>query len=109
VFSATAYTIRVATADDDAALRRLAEIDGQAPLLSGPVLVGELRGGPQAALSLTDGRAIANPFVATARLLAHMRMRAVALGAYEREPSLPERIRAALSGGVLARPLTARA
>jgi len=107
MFSATTYTIRLATTDDGAALRRLAEIDGQDPLAAGPVLLGEIDGTPQAALSLVDGRAIANPFLATAALLAHVRIRAGALGAYERTPSLPERIRAALAGAVLARPAAA--
>ena len=105
MFSATTYTIRVATHDDDAALRRLAEIVRQDPLRAGPVLVGELDGKPEVALSLTDGRAIANPFLPTAVLLAHVRMRAGALGAYEHTPSLPARIRAALSGAVLPRPV----
>jgi hypothetical protein len=45
---------------------------------------------------------IANPFLAAAQLLARMRMRAIR--AYERTPSLSERIRAALSGAVLAPP-----
>jgi hypothetical protein len=105
MFSATIYTIRVATHDDDAALRRLAEIDSQDPLRGGPVLVGELDGKPEVALSLTDWRAIANPFLPTAALLAHVRMRAGALGAYEHTPSLPARMRAALSGAVLPRPV----
>jgi hypothetical protein len=107
MFSATTYTIRPATTDDDAALRRLAEIDYQDPLAPGPVLLGEIDGTPQAAMSLTDGRVIANPFIATAALLAHLRMRSSALGAYQRMPSLPERIRAALAGAVLARPVAA--
>ena len=108
MFSATSYIIRIATAEDKAALRRLADIDSQDPL-TGPYLVGEINGSPQAALSLADGRVVANPFVATAQLLAHLRMRAGALGAYERMPSLPVRLRAALSGAVLTRPVTASA
>lgn len=107
MFSATMYTIRLATLDDERALRRLADIASQDPLAAGPVLVGELDGKPQVALSLAEGRAIANPILATAPLLAHVRMRAGALRAYERTPSLSTRIRAALSGAVLARPVTA--
>jgi hypothetical protein len=103
MFSATTYNIRLATPEDQAALLRLAELDSQGPLGPGPVLVGELDGEPQVALSLTDGRAIANPFLATAQLLAHVRMRAGAFGAYQHMPSVSERIRAALSGAVLAR------
>ena len=109
MFSATAYTIRIATAEDDPALRRLADIDSQDPLTAGPVLLGEVDGKPQAAVSLADGRVVANPFVPTAHLLAHLRMRAGALGAYERMPSLPARLRAALSGSVLSRPVLAPA
>jgi hypothetical protein len=107
MFSATTYTIRIATPDDEPALRWLADIDSQGPLDPGPVLVGELDGKPQVALALTDGRVIANPFLSTAPLLAHVRMRAGALYAYERTPSLPDRIRAAMSGAVLVRPSTA--
>jgi hypothetical protein len=109
MFSATAYTIRIAAAADESALCRLAEIDSQDPLTAGPVLIGEIDGKPEAAISLADARVIANPFVPTAQLLAHMRMRAGALGAYERTPSLPARLRAALSGAVLSRPVTAGA
>lgn len=107
MFSATTYTIRLATLDDERPLRWLADIDSQDPLAPGPVLVGELDGRPQVAISLADGRVIANPFLPTAPLLAHVRMRAGALRAYERTPSLSARIRAALSGAVLARPSTA--
>ena len=109
MFPATAYTIRLSTTDDEPALRRLADIDSQDPLTTGPVLVGEIDGKPEAALSLADGRVIANPFVPTAHLLTHIRMRAGALGAYQREPSLPARMRAALSGAVLSRPVTTAA
>jgi hypothetical protein len=109
MFSATSYTIRMATSDDEAALVWLAQIDSRNPLSAGPVLLGEIDGKPQAALSLADGRVIANPFLPTAQLLAHIRMRAAALDAFERTPSLSARIRAALSGAVLARPAGAAA
>jgi hypothetical protein len=109
MFSATTYVIRIATAEDEGVLRRLADIDSHGPLTAGPYLVGEVDGSPQAALSLADGRVVANPFVPTAQLLAHLRMRAGALRVYERMPSLPARLRAALSGAVLTRPATASA
>jgi hypothetical protein len=109
MFSTTTYIIRVATAADGPALRRLTEIDSQDPLTAGPILVGEVEGKPEAAFSLADGRAVANPFVPTAHLLAHLRMRAGALGAFEHTPSLPARLRAALSGAVLSRPVSAPA
>jgi hypothetical protein len=109
MFSANTYRIRLATPDDDAALLWLAQIDSQDPLSAGPVLLGEIDGRPQAALSLADGRAIANPLLATGLLLAHVRIRAGALSAFERTPSLSARIRAALSGAVLTRPAGAAA
>jgi hypothetical protein len=109
MFSATSYIIRIATAEDETALRRLADIDSQEPLTAGPYLVGEVDGSPEAALSLADGRVVANPFVPTAHLLAHLRMRAGALRAYERMPSLPARLRAALPAAVPSRHATASA
>jgi hypothetical protein len=93
--SNTAHVIRVATGDDDVALRRLAELDSKAPL-DGPVLVGEIAGVPVAALALTDDSTIADPFVPSAHLLTTMRMRANGMRAVERTPSLRERIRAAV-------------
>ena len=109
MFAANTYPIRLATAADDAALRRLADLDSQASLTTGRVLVGELDGKPGAALSLLDGRLVANPFLPTAQLRAHVRIRAGALVAYERTPSLSARIRAALAGAVPSRPVHAAA
>ena len=95
MFSSNTYAIRLATEDDAPALRRLAALDSR-PALSGPALVGEIDGAPAAALSLTDGRVVADPFVPTAGLAVHLRLRAAGLLAHEREPSLAARIRAAL-------------
>jgi hypothetical protein len=61
-------------------LRRIAAIDSQRPLADGPVLLGELTAPPQAALSMADGRVIANPSVPTAPMKAHLRLRATAYG-----------------------------
>jgi hypothetical protein len=95
MFSSNAYAIRAATQDDQPVLRRLAELDSSAPL-SGPALIGEIDGATAAALSLADGRVVADPFIATAHLAVHLRLRADGLLAHEREPSLAARIRAAL-------------
>jgi hypothetical protein len=95
MFSSNTYAIRLATEDDAPALRRLAALDSR-PALSGPALVGEIDGAPAAVLSLADGRVVADPFVPTARLAVHLRLRALGLLAHEREPSLAARIRAAL-------------
>lgn len=91
MFRANAYVIRLATAQDAAALRRLAALDSARPL-TGRVLIGELAGEPAAALSLKTNAAIADPFERTEELRVYMRMRASALEAVEREPSLRERM-----------------
>jgi hypothetical protein len=91
MYASNSYTIRPATPDDAEALRRLAALDSKAPL-EGTVLVGEIAGRAAAAVSLSDERAIADPFVPTAHLLATLRLRAHALDAVERTPSLRERL-----------------
>jgi hypothetical protein len=96
MFSATTHIIRPATDQDDITLQSLAVLDSRRPL-SGPVLIGEADGRAVAAISLADGRVVADPFVHTAHLAALLRMRASALIAYERQPSLRERIRAAMA------------
>jgi len=53
--------IRFATAADATPLRNLAALD-EAPPLEGAILVAEVAGGVLAACSLSDGRAIADPF-----------------------------------------------
>ena len=97
MFPADAYVIRLATERDAAALRRLAILDEARPL-TGRVLIGEIAGEPAAALSLKTGAAIADPFERTDALRVHMRIRAFALEAVEREPSLRERMLDAVRG-----------
>jgi hypothetical protein len=95
MFPADAYVIRLATEADAATLRRLAVLDSSRPL-TGRVLIGEIGGRPAAALSLKTAAAVADPFQATANLRVHLRMRAAALEAAGREPSLRERMLDAL-------------
>ena len=64
---ADTYVMRLATDEDAADLRRLAALDSARPL-TGEVLIGEIDGVPAAARSLETGRAIADPFLPTARL-----------------------------------------
>jgi hypothetical protein len=106
MFAANTYVIRPGTDDDAAMLLRLAELDSQRPL-DGRVLVGEINGTPAAAVSLDNGRVIANPFTHTAHLVAAMRMRAQAFHAYEATPSLRERLLAALPIAYRTRPAAA--
>ena len=62
----------------------------------------ELDGEPAAALSLKTNVAIADPFQPTEELRVYLRMRASALEAVEREPSLRERMLDAVRRPVLA-------
>jgi hypothetical protein len=100
---AASYKTRMAVAEDAPNLRRLAALDSQSPL-SGPVLMGEIDGVPAAAVSLTSGRVVADPFRHTAELVATMRLRAAALTG-ERRTSLRDRL---LGGVRIARPATPR-
>lgn len=93
---ANAYVIRLAGDHDDDELDRIAEVDSAEPL-EHPILIGEIDGRPAAALDLDSGRVIADPFVPTAALIVHLRMRAAAFDAYAVEPSVADRLRAALA------------
>jgi hypothetical protein len=85
------FRIRQATAQDADALVRLATLDSQSPL-AGPALIGEVDGTPVAAVSLTSGRAIADPFRPTAELVALMQRRAAAVHGVKPSRSLGERL-----------------
>ena len=68
-------TLRFAFPDDDAGLVRLAGLDCALPLAL-PALVAEVDGELRAALSLVDGRAVADPFHFTGELVDLLRTRA---------------------------------
>jgi len=68
-------TVRFALADDARELARLAELDS-ASRPAEPLLIGERAGEAIAALSLADGATVANPFVASADVVALLRLRA---------------------------------
>lgn len=70
--------IRPAVAADAEVLRRLAALDSARPLVGG-ALLAEQRGSVVSAVSLSDGRAISDPFVATADTVALLRVRAAQL------------------------------
>jgi hypothetical protein len=101
MYPTNAYVIRQATQDDERALHRLAELDGQRPF-SGPALIGEIDGLPAAAVSLFEGRVIADPFQPTTVLRQVLRIRLGALQAYSSTPALAERLRAAVRPSVVA-------
>lgn len=64
----------VAAGDDAGAVRRLAALDDARPL-RGPVLLAAVDGEPVAALSLQDGRVVADPFVLTDHVVSLLRLR----------------------------------
>jgi hypothetical protein len=67
-----AITIRPARPEDSAALRRLAALDSTT-VPAGPLLVAELDGQIRVAVSVSDLRAIADPFILTAPVVDLMR------------------------------------
>ena len=97
MFPANSHVIRPATAEDAMALRQLAVLAG-ASALAGRILVAEVDGVVAAALSRDEKRTIADHALDPAHLTAMLRLRAHALAAVERQPSLAERIREAVLG-----------
>jgi hypothetical protein len=95
MFAPTTFFIRQVTPRDSAELERLAALDSARPIAT-PALIGYRGDRPAAALSLVDDRIVADPFQPTGHLAAHLRIRAGALRAVERTPSVSRRIRAAL-------------
>ena len=75
--------LRHATTADEQPLRDLAAVDSQA-LPAGPFLVAEVDGRAYAALSLSDGSAIADPFEPTAELVDLLRTHGAAKASQER-------------------------
>jgi hypothetical protein len=71
--------LRVANTDEAPVVRRLAALD-DAPPLRGDVLLALVDGEAVAAVSLSDGRVVANPFVRTAETVTLLAMRASQLG-----------------------------
>lgn len=87
--SSAPITIRRATDDDARALDRLARLDSQR-LPAGPHLLATSDDVPVAAVSLSSGRLVADPFAATDPIVDLLRERAGHL-AGERSRDLPGR------------------
>ena len=66
------FSLSSATERDCDELQRLAALDSAEPL-TGDVLLGRVNGELRAALSVDDGRVVANPFCHTAQLVALLR------------------------------------
>jgi hypothetical protein len=81
----TDLVIRSAGEADRFAVDRLAVLDSQPPL-DGEVLLGLVAGEAWAAISLADGRAVADPFRPSAGVVELLRVRAEHLRAGARRP-----------------------
>jgi len=88
----TAIVIRPAVAADEVGLWRLAELDS-ANRPDGQMVVAEQAGSLVAAVSLSDGASIADPFRATADVVELLRMRAAQLQKARVKPAAPARRR----------------
>ena len=73
--STASIELRLARADESPVLHRLAQLD-DAPDLDGDALMALIDGDPIAALSLSDRRVIANPFVRTEHAVNLLRIQA---------------------------------
>jgi hypothetical protein len=91
--------VRLAGPADRDELERLATLDSQAPL-EGGALLAELDGTAVAALSLRDGRLIADPFVPTAAVADHLRLRASSIAASNRPAAPLRRLRRATPAAI---------
>jgi hypothetical protein len=95
MYASNSHLIRLATDADTDSLTRLAEVTSQPPLV-GRVLVAQVDGTTVAAISVDDGKTLADPECFIGYLVPCLRARAHALVAYEAEPSLPARMVAPL-------------
>ena len=92
-----AIALRRATADDDRAVARLAQLDDTtAP--QGELLLAELDGRLVAALPIDGGRAVADPFVSTQEIVSLMELRASAITGTSVRRLRARRLRRAASG-----------
>ena len=92
-----AVEMRRATADDEGAVRRLAQLDEMTPP-QGDVLLAELDGRLVAALPLEGGRAVADQFTPTQEIVELLVLRAAALGGDTHGRLRARRLRRAATG-----------
>jgi hypothetical protein len=90
--AAQVIALRVARPEDDYDVSRLAQLD-EAQLPVGPVMLGVVDGEAVAALSLTDGHVVADPFVATEKVVSLLRVRATQLSGQRRHRWMPRILR----------------
>jgi hypothetical protein len=85
-------TLRFGFPDDSSAIGRLAALDNSLPPAR-PVLLAEVAGELRAALSLSDGAVVSDPFFPSAAVVELLRARAGQLAASERRRGAPRRPR----------------
>lgn len=90
-----AYDVKMHLDAGEPSLTRLAALDSARPIAA-PALAAYAGGSAIAALSLRDGRTIADPFRLSGAPLNVLRLRAASLHAADAKPSLRERLLAAL-------------
>ena len=100
-------TLRFAFPDDEHSLRRLAALDSAA-MPPGPVLVAEVGGELRAAISLSDGAVISDPFHFTEELITLLWARAAQLHEATPKRTVRSWISARLRTGPAARAATLR-
>ena len=84
MLSMNTLTIRYATAADDVALDRLAQLDSST-VPAAPQIVAEADGALIAAISARDGRAVADPFTHSGEAVTLLRRRAGQLNTTPRQ------------------------
>lgn len=85
-----AVELRLARVDEDADVRRLAQLD-DAPELKGPAMLAVADGEAVAAMSMSDLRIVANPFVRTQHAVKLLQLRGAHL-ADHRQSRRPRRL-----------------
>ncbi len=88
-----AFTIRYARASDEPTLAWLAALANQ-PALRRPALIGDVDGLPAAAISVTDGRVVADPHRRTGALAARLRLHRSGWRAHRSPDALRDQVRA---------------
>jgi hypothetical protein len=88
-----AFTIRPAQPSDEPTLRWLARLAAQ-PAVARPALIGDIDGLPAAAISVADGRVVADPHRRTAALAARLRLHRAGWRPHRSPDALREQVRA---------------
>jgi hypothetical protein len=93
MLNANAFTIRAAQKSDEPTLAWLAALSSR-PTITRPALIGDIDGIPAAAISLIDGRVVADPFRPTSALRAELRLHRSGWRAQSGRDAARKRVRA---------------